>query len=95
MDTRWGRNDIDSWMLVNRWNARTKELIEAEISFKIVKDMDEDWDRAGLREAGRLYLALQKTGIFRDLPPIFTFANPVSSIDIVEASATGKGQRRA
>lgn len=93
MDTRWGQYDIDSWMLVNRWDAKTKKLLEAEISFKIVKGMDEDWDRVGLREASRLYLALQKTGIFRDLPPIFTFSNPVSSIDIVEAPKTRKGQR--
>lgn len=93
MDTRWGHNDIDSWMLVNRWDANTERLLEAEISFKIVKDMNEAWDYAGLRDASRLYLALQKTGIFRDLPPIFTFANPVSSIDIVEAPATRKGQR--
>lgn len=85
MSTCWGRNKIDSWMLVNRRDAGTKEFLESELSFKIVKKLDEAWDRSTLRDAGRLYLALRKTGLFQELPPIFTYDNPVSSIDIVEA----------
>lgn len=81
----WGRNDIDSWMLVIRRDAATRALLEAELSFKVAKPLEDEWDYRALRDAGQLYLALRKTGIFQELPPIFTFANPVSSIDIVRA----------
>lgn len=82
MSVSWGHNDIDTWMLVNRWDAKTKEFLEAELSFKVIKRYEDDWDYHALREAARLYLALRKTGLFKELPPIFTFSDPVSSIDI-------------
>lgn len=85
MRTRWGRTDIDSWMLVNRWDARTKKLLESELSFKIVKKMEAAWDTRLLKDAGALCLALRDTGRFVELPPIFSFADPVSSFAIVKA----------
>lgn len=87
MRTRWKHTDITTWMLVNRWDARTHELLESELSFKVVKELDDAWDYSLLRNAGALYLALRKTGVFMELPPIFTFPDPVSSIDIVRAPA--------
>lgn len=85
MTTRWGSIEIDSWMLVDRWQAGKDVLLESELSFKVARKMDEDWDYRTLREASRLYLALQDTGLFVALPPIFTYANPVSSITILRA----------
>lgn len=85
MRTGWKRTDIDNWMLVNRWDAKTKTLLESELSFKIVKKMDAAWDYPLLKDAGALYLALRNTGLFVELPPIFSFANPVSSFAIVKA----------
>lgn len=87
MRTRWGRTDIDAWMLVNRRDAKTGKLLESELSFKLVKKMDASWDMGLLRDASALYLALRKTGLFVELPPIFTFADPVSSFAIVKAPA--------
>lgn len=87
MRTRWGRTDIDTWMLVNRWDAKTGKLLESELSFKLVKKMDASWDVRLLRDASALFLALRKTGLFVELPPIFTFADPVSSFAIVKAPA--------
>ncbi|HZX30047.1 MAG TPA: hypothetical protein VFF03_01720 [Rhodocyclaceae bacterium] len=87
MRARWGRNDIDTWMLVIRRDAATQAFLEAELSFKVIKALADDWDYRALRDASRLYLALRQTGIFQELPPIFTFANPVSSIDIIRAPA--------
>jgi hypothetical protein len=89
MRTRWKHADIDTWMLVDRWDAKTKELLESELSFKVVKGLDDPWDYGLLRAASTLYHALEKTGLFLELPPIFTFFNPVSSIDVVEAPAQG------
>lgn len=85
MRTRWKHADIDTWMLVNRWDAKTGELLESELSFKIAKEMDAEWDYRLLHAASDLYLALRATRRFRELPPIFTFADPVSSLDIVAA----------
>jgi len=85
MRTRWKRIDIDTWMLVNRWEASTGKLLESELSFKLVEKMDAAWDDRLLKEASALYLALQKTGLFMALPPIFTFADPVSSLAIAKA----------
>ncbi len=90
MRTRWKRTDIDSWMLVNRWDAATGKLLESELSFKIAKSMDAAWDDRLLKEAGALYVALQETGSFMALPPIFSFADPVSSFAIVRAPARRK-----
>jgi hypothetical protein len=85
MRTRWKHVDIDSWMLVNRWDAGTGKLLESELSFKVVKALDDPWNCGQLRDASALYHALEKTGLFVELPPIFTFFDPVSSIDIVKA----------
>ena len=82
MLTRWGKTEFDSWMLVNRWDWGTNTLLESELSFKVDKAMDEDWDYGQLKKAAQLYLALQKTGVFQPAPPIFFFDNPVSSTDI-------------
>lgn len=90
----WGDDVVDSWMLVNRWDAITGELLEAELSFKVAKDFDVAWNYDALRQAERLYLALQATGLFRPWPPIFTFANPVSSVDIVPLPAVPVPRKR-
>jgi hypothetical protein len=82
----WDKVVFDDWMLVNRWqwdkNRGSHQLLEAELSFKVEKPLDADWDYRQLHHAGALYLALQASGLFVALPPIFTFDNPVSSIDI-------------
>ena len=80
--TGWGKQTVDSWMLVNRWQYGTDQLLESELSFKVTKKMNDDWDRDALAVAGELYLALQATGIFQDLPEIFTYANPATSVAI-------------
>lgn len=85
MRTRWDRTDIDTWMLVNRWDAGTKKLLESELSFKVVKKMDAAWDPRLLKNAGSLCLALRNTGLFAELPPIFSFADPVSSFAVMKA----------
>ncbi|HEX8986368.1 MAG TPA: hypothetical protein VF816_00285 [Rhodocyclaceae bacterium] len=85
MRVRYGRVDIDTWMLVNRWDAKTQALLESELSFKVVKNLDDPWDCSQLKDAGELYHALDGTGLFMELPPIFTFFDPVSSIDILRA----------
>lgn len=84
MRAEWKHGDIDTWMLVNRRDAATDELLESELSFKAVKALDDPWRKANvsLEAAGALYLALRDTGLFMQFPPIFTFADPVSSIDI-------------
>lgn len=78
----WGRIEFADWMLVNRWQWESNTLLESELSFKVEKDMSEDWDHKRLHRASELYLELQKTGIFMAAPPIFFYDNPVSSIDI-------------
>ncbi|MEN3373836.1 hypothetical protein [Dechloromonas sp. ZS-1] len=80
--TRWGKNSITSWMLVNRWQWDTNTLLESELSFKVDKEMGTPWDLDTLHVASTLYLALKKTGIFMAAPPIFFYDNPVSSVDI-------------
>ena len=82
--TNWkGGKKISDWMLVNRWQWGTNQLLEAELSFKITKTMGDDWDQDELEQAQALYLVLQANSFFIAYPPIFTFANPVSSVDIV------------
>lgn len=82
--TDWkGGKKISNWMLVNRWQWGTNQLLEAELSFKITKTMGDDWDQDELEQAQALYLVLQANSFFIAYPPIFTFANPVSSVDIV------------
>jgi hypothetical protein len=93
MGMGWSRMEVDNWMLVNRWDIKTKALLESELSFKVAKPMQDDWDYRALREASRLYLALQKTGVFQLQPSIFTFDNPVSSIDIQKVDAAAKTKR--
>lgn len=82
MLTSWGKTAFSSWMLVNRWDWETNDLLESELSFKVDKALDADWDHEQLHQASRLYLALEKTGAFMKLPPIFFFDNPVSSVDV-------------
>lgn len=82
MLTSWSRYEFCDWMLVNRWQWESTTLLESELSFKIVKEMSEDWDYKILQQASKLYLELQKTGIFMATPPIFFYDNPVSSIEI-------------
>jgi hypothetical protein len=82
MRVSWGKTKIDSWMLVNRWDWTTHELLEAELSFKIAKDYDAAWDVKQLAAASQLYVALQKSGAFRPVPPIFFYDNPVSSVPV-------------
>jgi hypothetical protein len=83
MRTSWKHVLIDSWTLVDRWDHQTKELLESELSFKIAKEMDADWDYRLMRNANALYLALRATGVFRELPPIFSYSDPVSSFEIM------------
>jgi hypothetical protein len=82
IQTSWDQYEFSDWMLVNRWQWGTPTLLESELSFKIVKAMNDDWDVKILQQASRLYLELQKTGIFLATPPIFFYDNPVSSIEI-------------
>ena len=82
METRWGKTTFASWMLVNRWDWESHALLESELSFKVAKAFDEEWDYPLLHKAAELYLALQKTGLFLPAPPIFFYDNPVSSVDI-------------
>lgn len=78
----WGKARFSDWMLVNRWDWGTTTLLESELSFKLVKPLADEWDYRVLRQASRLYLELQKSGIFMPAPPIFFYDNPVSSTDI-------------
>lgn len=78
----WDQYEFSDWMLVNRWQWDSPTLLESELSFKIVNVMNDDWDYKLLQQASRLYLELQKTGIFLATPPIFFYDNPVSSIEI-------------
>lgn len=81
--TDWkGGKKISDWMLVNRWQWGSKELLEAELSFKVTKAMDDDWDQDELEQAQTLYLVLQASGFFIAYPPIFTVNDPVSSVAI-------------
>lgn len=80
--TSWGKNVISSWMLVNRWQWGTGQLLESELSFKVEKTMGEEWPYEALQVASALYLELKKTGIFQAAPPIFFYDNPVSSTNI-------------
>lgn len=87
MRTAWGGVDLTSWMLVNRWQHNSSKLLESELSFKVEKIMQGDWDYKLLKQASALYLALQQSGIFQAVPPIFFYGDPVSSrpIMLVEA----------
>lgn len=78
----WGQFEFADWMLINRWQWESNTLLESELSFKVEKEMSEDWDHKRLHRASELYLELQKSGIFMATPPIFFYDNPVSSIDI-------------
>lgn len=82
MLTSWNKIEFSSWMLVNRWNTEGDTLLESELSFKVDKEMNADWDEAKLRRAAQLYLELQKTGAFQPVPPIFFFNDPVSSTPV-------------
>jgi hypothetical protein len=82
IQTSWDQYEFSDWMLVNRWQWDRPTLLESELSFKIVKALNDDWDYKILQQASRLYLELQKTGIFLATPPIFFYDNPVSSIEI-------------
>lgn len=82
MSVEWDGTEFNDWMLVNRWEWNTNKLIESELSFKVEKEMDEDWEYDDLRKANQLYLALQKKSLFIQVPPIFFYNNPVSSVDI-------------
>lgn len=79
MRTAWDDTVFDSWMLVNRWQHKDKQLLESELSFKVEKSMADDWDYTQLAQASALYLELQKSGVFQPVPPIFFFNDPVSS----------------
>lgn len=82
MFTSWNKIEFADWMLVNRWNAENHTLLESELSFKVDKAMNADWDYPKLQRAARLYLELQKSGAFQPVPPIFFFNDPVSSTAI-------------
>jgi hypothetical protein len=82
--TRIGKIEFE-WMLVNRWDHDPSELLESELSFKLVKSIKDDWDRKALDAANRLYLALGGTGAFMAYPPIFLYRDPVASVDIIPA----------
>lgn len=82
MRVSWGRQTVDSWMLVNRRPWGGSELIESELSFKFEKAPDDAWDVRELEKLSALYLALQQTGAFQPAPPIFFYNNPVSSVGI-------------
>lgn len=77
-----GRRRINTWMLVTRRDWDSGQLLESELSFKVIKERGDDWDLKELQLGSALYLALQKTGVFQPLPPIFLYDNPVSSVDI-------------
>lgn len=85
MAVNWNRTRISSWMLVNRWETKGGTLLESELSFKVSEKFGGEWDHAGIAATNDLYLALQASGLFMALPPIFTVDNPVSSIDIVQS----------
>jgi hypothetical protein len=82
MRVSWGKTEIASWMLVNRWDWTKHTLLEAELSFKIEKGYDETWDHKQLAAASQLYVALQNSGVFLPVPPIFFYDNPVSSVAV-------------
>jgi hypothetical protein len=82
MNTRWDGNDFSTWMLVNRWDWRSKTLIESELSFKVEKEVKEKWDPDELGAANKLYLGLYQSGFFLPAPPIFFYQAPVSSVAI-------------
>lgn len=82
MSVEWDGVEFKDWMLVNRWEWGTNKLIESELSFKVEKEMDKDWEYDDLRKANQLYLALQKKSLFIQVPPIFFYNKPVSSVDI-------------
>lgn len=82
MLTSWNKIEFADWMLVNRWNAENHTLLESELSFKVDKAMNADWDYPKLQRAAQLYLELQKTDAFQPVPPIFFFNDPVSSTAI-------------
>jgi hypothetical protein len=85
MKIKLDSDKIDNWMLVTRWkkgaSKKENKLVESELSFKFRKG--KKWDNQQLVTACNLYDALGKEDkIFKQLPPIFTFADPVSSIEI-------------
>ncbi len=82
--TDWVGDKIDSWMLVTRWNTKDKTLVESELSFKFQQE-DGEWNLEKLNERCRLYDALGRHSLFKPLPPIFTFADPVSSFEITKS----------
>lgn len=82
MTSRYGRYGELSWMLVNRRERPGGRLIESELSFKLEGEFGSAFRRPLLRRAASLYRALAIDPLFVALPPIFTFADPVSSIDI-------------
>ncbi len=81
MVTSW-RDITLEWDLVNRRDYQTHELLESELSFKIIKSMKDPWDYRLLELASAVYLDLKASGIFRQHPPIFYFDDPVSSVEI-------------
>lgn len=83
MRTAWDDAEIPNWMLVNRWDWASGELLESELSFKLDKAMADQWDFKTLQAADKLYRELKKSGLFKTVPPIFFYDDPVSSQNIV------------
>jgi hypothetical protein len=83
MVTAWRDFRIE-WDLVTRRDHQTHALVESELSYKITKAMNDDWDYALLALASQLYLDLRVSGIFRQNPPIFYFQDPVAGVEIAE-----------
>ncbi|MDD4928251.1 MAG: hypothetical protein PHP85_03110 [Gallionella sp.] len=81
MITAWREVTIE-WNLVIRRDFQTHALLEAELSYKIIKSMKDKWDYDLLKLGSQLYLDLRLTGIFRLSPPIFYFHDPVSGVEI-------------
>jgi len=75
---------LESVMLVNRWDHASGQLVESELAFKVVNELDNPWDSKQLQLASRCYQALFDTKVFRPTPPIFFYFDPVASVEIDE-----------